>query len=156
MIGYILIGISMAFDPQRPPLEWKSAQWLPFYLIGMGIISWLGQYPLKGTAARRRSTPSSIPFWWDMLIVAAFSLVIYYWAMATGLSREETLDLVAAAERAGRTAGHRAAPLSPATARTRVAPSCGGATRVLRRADCRRRTGPFGPERYGLSRAGRQ
>ncbi len=28
VIGYILIGISMAFDPQRPPLQWKSATWL--------------------------------------------------------------------------------------------------------------------------------
>ena len=29
VIGYALIGIFMAFDPQRPPLDWKSAQWLP-------------------------------------------------------------------------------------------------------------------------------
>src|ERR1700678_1061510 len=44
IIGYVLIGISMAFDSQRPPLDWRSAIWLPFYLIGMGIISWQGQY----------------------------------------------------------------------------------------------------------------
>ena len=36
----------------------------------------------------------NIPFWWDMLIVAVFGLVIYYWAMATRLPREEMLDLV--------------------------------------------------------------
>ena len=29
-----------------------------------------------------------------MLVVAAFSLVIYFWAMATGCPREEMLDLV--------------------------------------------------------------
>ena len=52
VIGYILIGISMAFDKQRPPLDWKSAQWLPVYLIGMGIISWQGQF--SGGAVRRR------------------------------------------------------------------------------------------------------
>ena len=44
VIGYVLIGISMAFDPQRPPLDWKSAVWLPAWLIGMGLISWQGQY----------------------------------------------------------------------------------------------------------------
>ena len=44
IIGYVLIGISMAFDPQRPPLDWKSAVWLPVWLIGMGLISWQGQY----------------------------------------------------------------------------------------------------------------
>ena len=49
VIGYVLIGISMAFDPQRPPLDWKSATWLPFYLLGMGVISWQGQF--SGAAA---------------------------------------------------------------------------------------------------------
>ena len=44
MVGYVLIGIFMAFDSERPPIDWKSAQWLPVYLIGMGIISWQGQY----------------------------------------------------------------------------------------------------------------
>ncbi len=94
-IGYILIGIFMAFDPQRPPLDWKSAQWLPFYLIGMGIISWLGQYPLKGTGGAPPINTFHIPFWWDFLVVAGFSLIIYYWALATSLPREETLDLIA-------------------------------------------------------------
>jgi amino acid transporter len=86
VIGYILIGISMAMDSKRPPLDWKSAQWLPVYLVGMGIISWQGQFGPNNT--------NRIPFWWDMLIVAVFSLVIYYWAMATKLSKEEMLDLI--------------------------------------------------------------
>src|SRR5207247_8165647 len=86
VIGYVIIGISMAFDPQRPPLDWKSAVWLPAWLIGMGIITWQGQYGDGHTG--------NIPFWWDMLIVAAFSLAIYYWAMATRLPREEMLYLV--------------------------------------------------------------
>jgi amino acid transporter len=86
VIGYILIGLSMAFDKQRPPLDWKSAVWLPVWLIGMGIISWQGQYGDGST--------HHIPFWWDMLIVAVFGLVIYYWAMVTRLPREEMLALV--------------------------------------------------------------
>ncbi len=46
VIGYVLIGVCMAFDAERPPLDWKrsSPPWLPVYLIGMGIISWQGQY----------------------------------------------------------------------------------------------------------------
>jgi amino acid transporter len=92
VIGYILIGISMAFDKQRPPLDWKSAVWLPVWLIGMGIISWQGQY--DGGAVAPPVNTGNIPFWWDMLIVAVFGLVIYYWAMATRLPREEMLYLV--------------------------------------------------------------
>ena len=56
VIGYVLIGISMAFDKQRPPLDWKSAVWLPVWLIGMGIISWQGQY---AAVPRPPSTPAT-------------------------------------------------------------------------------------------------
>jgi amino acid transporter len=91
VIGYVLIAICMAFDPERPPLDWKSAQWLPVYLIGMGIISWQGQY---GSGAPPINT-GRIPFWWDMLIVAAFALVIFFWAQWTKLPREEVEVLVA-------------------------------------------------------------
>ena len=92
VIGYVLIGIFMAFDENRPPLDWKSAQWLPVYLIGIGIISWQGQY--SGGATLAPLNTNRIPFWWDMLVVAVFSLVIYYWAMATRLPKAEMLNLV--------------------------------------------------------------
>src|SRR5215469_16573617 len=96
IIGYVIIGIFMAYDKDRPPLDWKSAQWLPVYLIGMGIISWLGQF--SGTSEKHPVPPTNsglIPFWWDMVVVALFSLAIFYWAMYTRLSREEMLNLVA-------------------------------------------------------------
>src|SRR6516162_1226094 len=44
VIGYVIIGVAMAFDPQRPAIQWKSALWLPVWLIGLGIISWQGQF----------------------------------------------------------------------------------------------------------------
>ena len=105
VIGYVLIGIGMAFDPQRPPLDWKSAVWLPAWLIGMGLISWQGQYSGGGVAAPVNT--GHIGFWWDMLIVAGFSLAIYYWAMYTRLPREETLLLV------NRQAGEQELPEAP-------------------------------------------
>jgi amino acid transporter len=108
VIGYVLIGISMAFDPQRPPLDWKSAVWLPAWLIGMGLISWQGQY--AGTSDEHPLPPTNtfhIGFWWDMLIVAAFSLAIYYWAMRTRLPRDEMLLLV------NRQAGEQELPEAP-------------------------------------------
>jgi amino acid transporter len=92
VIGYVLIGISMMFDPQRPPLDWKSAQWLPFYLIGMGILSWQGQY--SGGAVKSPVNTGNIPLWWDIVAVAGFSLIIYFWAQAVRLPREEMLLLV--------------------------------------------------------------
>jgi amino acid transporter len=93
LIGYVLIGIFMAFDKQRPPIDIRSALWLPVYLIGMGIISWQGQF--SGGAVAAPVNTGNIPFWWDMLVVAAFSLGIYIWAMWSRLPREEMLELVA-------------------------------------------------------------
>ncbi len=106
VIGYVLIGISMAFDKNRPPLDWKSAIWLPVWLIGLGIISWLGQY--SGGAVKAPVNTNTIPFWWDMLVVAGFSLIIYYWAMATKLPREEMMLLV------GKQGGEEELPPAPA------------------------------------------
>ena len=96
VIGYVLIGIWMAYDKQRPPLDWRSAQWLPVYLIGLGIISWQGQFSGQtSTTPLPPTNTGNIPFWWDMLIVAVFSLVIYFWAQAVRLPREEMENLVA-------------------------------------------------------------
>ena len=92
VIGYVLIGIWMAFDKQRPPLDWKSAQWLPVYLIGMGIISWQGQY--SGGAVKAPVNTGHIPFGIDMLVILAWTLIIFYWALAVSLPREEVLKLV--------------------------------------------------------------
>jgi amino acid transporter len=106
VIGYIIImvfrilhtsGIVSIFDGDPPPLDWRSAQWLPFYLIGMGIISWLGQFP-DATVEPPGAPPINtgrIPFGWDMLIVAVFSLVIFYWAQWSKLPRTEVDKLVA-------------------------------------------------------------
>ena len=105
VIGYVIMGVLIARDPQRPPLDWKNALWMPVWLVGLGIISWQGQY--SGGAVAAPVNTGNIPFWWDMLIVAAFGLIIYYWAMATKLPREEMLNLV------GRQAMHGEEPEAP-------------------------------------------
>jgi hypothetical protein len=95
VLGYLVIGAGMAFDPQRPPLDWRSATWLPAWLIGMGVISWQGQY--SGSTEAHPLPPTNtmqIGFGYDILIVAAFSLIIYYWAMSARLPRLAMLALV--------------------------------------------------------------
>ena len=69
------------------------------WLIGLGLISWQGQFGPGNT--------NNIPFWWDILVVAGFSLIIYYWAMWTKLSRQEMLNLV------NRQAGEQELPPAP-------------------------------------------
>ena len=59
-----------------PRLDWRPAQWLPAYLVGLGLISWQGGF---GDGVGR------IPMWWDMALVAAFALGIYAWAIRVAL-----------------------------------------------------------------------
>jgi amino acid transporter len=101
-IGYVLIAIWMAYDKQRPPLEWRSAIWLPFYLVGLGILSWVGQYGPDNTGR--------MPAGWDLLIVAGFSVVIYYWAYFSKLPRDEMLKIVGREAVSGSATGNGPAP----------------------------------------------
>jgi amino acid transporter len=96
VIGYVLIGAWLIFAKDRPPLirdHWKAASWLPVYLIGMGIISWQGQY--SGGAVAAPLNTGHLHLWVDLGVIAVFSLVIYYWAQAVRLPREDMLEIVA-------------------------------------------------------------
>jgi amino acid transporter len=92
VIGYVVLGVTMAFDKNRPPIDLSNAIWLPVWLIGLGIISWMGQYSGGGVVAPLNT--GDIPFWWDIVVVAGFSVAIYYWAMYSRLPRERMLELV--------------------------------------------------------------
>ena len=89
---FIIAGfvVFFAYQAVAPPgrklvINWRSASWIPPWLIGLGIISYLGQYPTSkpssgwpfGIALLAKQT---IPFWVDLGVVAVFALVIYYWA----------------------------------------------------------------------------
>jgi amino acid transporter len=86
LIGYvILIGNrALGLNDRAPHLKWRSASWLPVYLVGMGLISYLSTFGGRG----------DIKLWWDMVLVAGFSLVIYYWALAVALPTEEIEEMI--------------------------------------------------------------
>ncbi|WP_428934154.1 APC family permease [Streptomyces sp. ACT015] len=84
VLGYALLGgyawYAVATGrPDAPRMDFRAAQWLPVYLLGMGVISWQGGFGGTGR----------IGLWWDMALVAVFSLVVYYWALATASPAEE-------------------------------------------------------------------
>jgi amino acid transporter len=87
VIGYLLILMHFADNPRAPKLEWLRSAWIFAYLIGMGIISWMGQYGPDNTGR--------IHFGIDFGVVAVFSLVIYFWARACVLPVEEIEELIA-------------------------------------------------------------
>jgi amino acid transporter len=88
VIGYVILAISRVFhlNPHPPVMQWRSAVWLPVYLVGLGVIVFLSPYgPL---------TKPVIPLWWDIVVTALFSLAIYYWALAVALSTEQIQAMI--------------------------------------------------------------
>ncbi|MGI5142216.1 MULTISPECIES: APC family permease [unclassified Streptomyces] len=96
LLGYVLLGGYAWYATRKnlqdaPRLDWKAAQWLPPYLVGMGLISWQGGF----------GGQNHIPLWWDIVVVAVFSLVIYNWARATASKPaeiEQSIDEVVVTE----------------------------------------------------------
>ena len=94
IIGLILMGTSIGFklNPNTPQMDWGAVVWIVPYLIGMGLITYFDSYqgggaiggigPFKTFLVNGKG---QLGFGWDFLVVAAFSLAIYYLAMATRL-----------------------------------------------------------------------
>jgi amino acid transporter len=88
LIGYAILAANRIFklNPTTPLLDLRAAQWLPVYLLGMGLIVYLSDFgPLKHPW---------FPLWWDMLAVASFSLAIYFWALRVALPAEKIQAMI--------------------------------------------------------------
>ena len=87
--GFLLLGIGRVVNPSEfiPRLDWRSSSWLWPYFIGMAVLCYLGPTDFTGTGV--------LPFGPDTLIVAAFSIAIYYYAMSVRLTPEEVRGHVA-------------------------------------------------------------
>jgi amino acid transporter len=93
--GFVVFFAYQAVAPagRKLKIHWRNAAWIPPWLIGVGIISYLGQYP---TAKPSSGWPfgiallakQDIPFWVDMGVVAAFALAIYYFAVSLAMPTE--------------------------------------------------------------------
>jgi amino acid transporter len=88
LIGYAILAANRLFklNPTTPLLDLRAAVWLPVYLVGMGLVVYLSDFgPLSNPV---------FPLWWDMVVVAAFSLAIYFWAMRVALPAETIEQMI--------------------------------------------------------------
>ncbi len=73
--------------------RWRSAIWIWAWLLGMILIGWLGNY-----SSAAKGDPSTVlgvlPNGIDDLVVAVFSLVIFFWAVRTVQSTDDVAALV--------------------------------------------------------------
>ncbi|WP_220093627.1 APC family permease [Flexivirga caeni] len=109
IIGALIMLISGVFhlNSNLHKMDWSAAIWIIPYLIGMGIISYLGGF------GNQSGQPSGIVdnigifnnvlvgghahigLYWDILVVAVFSLAIYFLALATRKSPEQVDEAIA-------------------------------------------------------------
>lgn len=89
-VGLLIFTATRLTRPagDRTPLRWASASWVWPWLAGMTVIGWLGRYGGNKT----------LPEWWDIVAVIAFSLVVFYAAVRMAVSSDEVRAAVAAEE----------------------------------------------------------
>ncbi|MGZ4437807.1 MAG: APC family permease [Nocardioides sp.] len=93
LIGYAILIANrvLKLNEHKPTLDWKAASWLVPYLAGMGLIVYLSSFGVD-------PTNPVIPFGWDTLAVAVWSLIIYFWAMAVALPTEMIEEMIGEVE----------------------------------------------------------
>jgi len=79
LFGAVLLFIQA--NRQHRAADWAEAVWLLPYFIGIGVISYLGDF---GEGALK-----VIPFGWDMVVLTVFSLAIFIWAIRSALTEEK-------------------------------------------------------------------
>jgi amino acid transporter len=87
-IGLVLLAASQLSRPasERVHLDWRASRWMWPWLFGLGVISRLASFD-GGT--------SDLPFGVDIAVTAAWSLVIYVFALSSRLTSEEAKARIA-------------------------------------------------------------
>jgi amino acid transporter len=89
VLGFIAFTLYQVRLPaaRRTVIDPRAALWVLPWLGGLLLLSWLGRYngsPPTVFGVTLLAT-NHLPNWWDLAAIAAFSLVIYYWAVHSTL-----------------------------------------------------------------------
>jgi amino acid transporter len=95
LLGYGLIWLSYRFklNPNAPRMDWEAAPWIGAWIVGMGIITYLGAFGPGGIIGGigffkhvlDKGGTDDIGLWGCIIAMGAFSLIIYYWALSAVL-----------------------------------------------------------------------
>jgi amino acid transporter len=81
LLGRLLLTITLARTSRddRPHRDWQAACWIWPWLIGLTVIGLIGRY----------GGHMVLPNWIDLLVVIAFSLVIFYFAVSVAMGADQ-------------------------------------------------------------------
>ena len=103
ILGFVLMAISGALhlNPNQPAIDWEAAIWVFPYLIGMGVLSYLGGFGkggiIGGVGPFQHTLVGGhghLGLYWDLLALTLFSLAIYYLAMSQRLTSAKVDEYV--------------------------------------------------------------
>ena len=90
LIGYVVLVIhEIGNRGKTPNLELRSGTWVLLWLAGLTVISWLGEYPRLD---RHAGNIGAVGFGWAILVMAVFSLLIMWLAVAMRLPTDRVKE----------------------------------------------------------------
>jgi amino acid transporter len=94
LVGLVLYGYGVALKETSGQLGLRSAMWIGPWLFGLTLLSLWGNFGSDDDGHKNALFPGTEV---DILIVGAFSLVIFYWAVSCALPSETVKEMVDAA-----------------------------------------------------------
>jgi amino acid transporter len=111
LLGYLLFWVSyaMKLNPNAPAMDWGSAPWIITWIIGMGVICYISSFGPGGIIGgigffkhigwEGGGDPLSLgpngSVYDSIVLSGIFSMIIYYWAVATCLPVSKIDEYVA-------------------------------------------------------------
>jgi amino acid transporter len=100
----VLYVLARRLDPNQEPLNFRAGAWAIPWVVGLTILSIFGGSYVGGITTGPGGTGSAsgyetflgaklgvhMPFWWDLGIIAIFSLAVFYYGVHSRLSPEQT------------------------------------------------------------------
>lgn len=85
--GFVVLILYRLFSRKKnlPKLRWKESTWIWPYISGLTLISYLGSFG---------DGKNIIPFGWDLLVLALFSIVIIYLAKKFKMPAQRTQEYI--------------------------------------------------------------
>jgi amino acid transporter len=104
LVGYGLMWLSYAFrlNPKAPTIDWQAAPWIIVWLLGLGLISYLGDFGPGGIIGGigvfkhvlDQGGTNDIGLGGTLAATAGFSLLIFYWAIHSRLPEHKVDEYV--------------------------------------------------------------
>jgi amino acid transporter len=95
----VLYVIARRLDPNQEPLDFRAGAWAIPWVLGLTFLSITGgSYVGSYNTFLGITVPYHMPFWWDLGIIAVFSLVIFYWGVHSSLTPQRVLEHAAEAQ----------------------------------------------------------